>query len=705
MTKMMVDVPETPDPKVDPGTNPGSDREERQVELPMQTRQVRMLPETADGEARRIEVVWSAGAKVRRRDWLTGKRYDETLSLDKAHVDLSRLNGGAPLLNSHGAFDLDKVIGVVERAWIDDGAGQDTGEGRAVVRFSERDGVTAIWNDVEAGILRNISVGYQVRSYEITEEDGKPPLWRAVDWQPMELSAVPVGADANAGFRAADEQTHHCQLITRAPARDKEGSNLMDEHETIERIDDAPEANQLDDGETLVRAGESDRPEPVQADAAPFGNAPVDNAKVAEQAVAAERLRIAGIYDAQDKLGIERTVADGLVARGVSLDEARGMLIDQAADQDNEVETRSQITLGGQDERQTRFSAVESALLHRFEPERYQLSDAAREWRGYSLIELARSFLETEGQRLRGLSRDEIATRALHSTSDFPEILAAVTNKTLRDAYEAAPRTFMPIARRTSASDFKDINRLQLGEAPQLEKVNESGEFKRGTMGEAKERYRVETYGKVMAITRQVIINDDLDAFTRVPSLFGTSAATLESDVVWGIITDNPAMGDGTALFHANHKNLTAAGTALDVANLGKARTAMAKQTGLDGKTILNIRPIMLVVPSSLELTAEQLIAQNLVPAKSADVVPGSIRSLAVIAEPRLDPASGAVPWYLFASPAAIDTIEYAYLDGQDGVFIETRNGFDVDGLEIKARLDFGAKAIDWRGIHKNPGV
>jgi len=693
--KMTVDTLETANPMADHDKNPGSNTEERQVELPMQTRQVRMLSETADREARRIEVVWSTGAKVRRRDWLTGKRYDESLSLDKDHVDLSRLNGGAPLLNSHGAFDLDKVIGVVEKAWIDD-----TGEGRAQVRFSERDGVTAIWNDVETGILRNISVGYQVRSYEITEEDGKPPLWHAVDWQPMELSAVPVGADPNAGFRAADQQTLPCQLITRAPAREKEGISPMDEHETVERTEDAPEATQLDEAESMVRANEPPTPATVQT-----SNDPVENARVAEQAVAAERLRIAGIYDAQGKLGIERAVADGLVARGISLDEARGVLIDQAADQDQQIETRSQITLGGQDERQTRFSAVETALLHRFEPARYELSDAAKEWRGYSLIELARSFLETEGERMRGLSRDEIATRALHSTSDFPEILAAVTNKTLRDAYEAAPRTFMPIARRTSASDFKDIARLQLGEAPQLEKVNESGEFKRGTMGEAKERYRVETYGKVMAITRQVIINDDLDAFTRVPSLFGTSAATLESDVVWGIITDNPAMGDGTALFHANHKNLTAAGTALDVANLGKARTAMAKQTGLDGKTILNIRPIMLVVPSSLELTAEQLIAQNLVPAKSADVVPGSIRSLAVVAEPRLDPASGAVPWYLFASPAAIDTIEYAYLDGQDGVFIETRNGFDVDGLEIKARLDFGAKAIDWRGIHKNPGV
>jgi hypothetical protein len=131
----------------------------------------------------------------------------------------------------------------------------------------------------------------------------------------------------------------------------------------------------------------------------------------------------------------------------------------------------------------------------------------------------------------------------------------------------------------------------------------------------------------------------------------------------------------------------------------------MSLQKGLDGRTVLNIRPAFLVVPPSLELAAEQLIAQTIVPTKASDVVPNSIRSLAVISEPRLEPASGAAPWYLFASPAAIDTIEYAYLEGQEGVFIETRMGFDVDGVEIKARLDFGAKAIDWRGLYRNPGV
>ena len=708
--------------KIDPGT--------RSVNLSMQTRLANMLPDSVDEAARTVEVIWSTGAPVRRRDPMTGDVIVEELSLDRSHVDLSRLNNGAPLLDAHGAWSLEGVIGVVERAWIENG---DVPTGKAIVRFSERDEVEPIWRDVRAGIIRNVSVGYSVRAYEVHEATGEPQTWRAVDWTPAELSAVPIGADPHAGFRSAPSAAQPCRLITRSKHSNTsplplegeitmEGQDLPDTKTPVEEKHSEPEAG-ADKAPTLEqRAVTTEKQEPEQspatdaaidkrlatpADTGPNPDAPpeVDVRAEAQRAVAEERSRTSGIYDTARKLGVDRLKADELVERGVPLDEARTSLIDAVAEQDEQIETRSQITMGGMDERQTRRNAVEAALLHRFDPGRFDLTESAREWRGYSLLELARGFLETDGVRVRGLSRDEIATRALHSTSDFPEILAAVTNKTLRDAYDTAPRTFPAIARRASASDFKDINRLQLGEAPQLEKVSESGEFKRGTMGEAKESYRVETYGKVIGITRQVIINDDLDAFTRVPSLFGTSAATLESDVVWGIITANPNMGDGVALFHGTHKNLAGSGTALDVANLGKARTAMAKQVGLDGKTILNIRPTFLVVPSSLELDAEQIIAQNLVPAKTGDVVPQSIRSLAVIAEPRLDPASGAVPWYLFGSPSAIDTIEYAYLEGQDGVYIETRMGFDVDGVEIKARLDFGAKAIDWRGLHKNPGV
>ena len=672
-------------------------------ELPLQTRMdVRLMPDTAMAETRTIEVVWSTGASVRRRDPWSGRSYEEVLSLDPSHVDLTRLNGGAPLLNTHGAFDLEDVIGVVERAWIAREAGSYVG--RATVRFSDRADVEPIWQDVKGGIIRNVSVGYAVRAYEIREEEGAIPIWTAVDWQPLELSAVPVGADGAAGFRSQPTPTT-CRLLRQAPP-----SNPTDKDIPMTDVTPTPVDAEL--SEPIVEPVPAPIvPEPavrevVQPAAEPVARAlPQEPALKPDQILAQERSRISGIYEAARKLHVDQKLADDLVKRGSSLSEARGLLIDAAALADAAVETRPHVRAGELDATETRRSAVETALLHRFEPGKFRLTDAAREWRGLSLIEMARSFLEAEGTRVKGMGRDEIATRALHTGSDFPQILAGVTNRTLRDAYEAAPRTYQAIARRATVADFKSVQRLQLGEAPQLEKVNEAGEFKRGSIGEAKETYRVETYGKVVGITRQVLINDDLDAFTRVPSLFGTAAATLESDVVWSIFTANLAMADGKTLFHAGHSNLAGTGTVLDVANLAKARTAMSKQTGLDGKTVLNIRPSFLVVPTSLELAAEQLLAQNIVPTRVGDVVPATIRSLTVVSEPRLDPASGAVPWYLVASPAAIDTIEYAFLEGQDGVFIETRMGFDVDGVEIKARLDFGAKAIDWRGLYKNPGV
>lgn len=726
-------------------------REERRLGLQLRA-DVRLMPETVDAEARTVELVWSTGAMVRRRDTWTGKPYDEVLSLEAGHVDLSRLNGGAPLLNTHGAHDLGQVLGVVERAWVE--TSEAGAQGRARVRFSARADVEPIWRDVEAGIIRNVSVGYSVRRFEITEHEGQVPIWRAVDWQPMELSAVPVGADSAAGFRDGGAPEVFCQLeratLPKPSQQNTEADQAVTDQEKDKTMDEqieTPVARRATDHGDASENGGQTRSMPAHAaraaadplhiaaeeqtvagravaaeptatqeqrraigasDVAEAGRAVVDETamrRIAQDAMEGERARISGIQDAARKLGMGEEITADLVRRGVSLDEARGALIDAAAQNDRAVETRPHIRMGGQCEVDTRRAAVEAALLHRHDPGRFELTAAARDWRGLSLIEMARDILASEGVRVRGLSRDELATRALHSTSDFPLILSNVTNKTLRAAYETAPRTFAPIARRTTVADFRDVHRLQLGEAPQLEKVNESGEYKRGTLGEAQEKYRIETFGKVIGITRQVLINDDLDAFTRVPALFGTAAATLESDVVWGVITANAAMADGKTLFHAGHNNLAATGVKLDVAGLAKARTAMSLQKGLDGKTVLNIRPAFLVVPTSLELEAEQLLAQNIVPAKSTDVVPGSLRSLTVISEPRLDPGTGAVPWYLMASPAAIDTIEYAYLEGQEGVAMETRMGFDVDGMEIRARLDFGAKAIDWRGLYKNPGV
>jgi hypothetical protein len=668
------------------------------VALPMQLRRAPILPATVNTETRSVDVVFTTGAAVRRRRWTgwdTSVPFDEILDVSDRAVDLTRLNAGAPALDSHSVWSSHSQVGVVERAWIE---GK---EGKATIRFP-REGLDQaadrMFGLISDGIIRNVSVGYSIERVKVVEPAAKGEVEQRIveRWTPLEVSFVTVPADPRAQVRAADQASFPIEIID--IRMQKEAS--MPENTTV-MAGDVPASNETRQ-QSVGPAALSEPP----ASRMPELSAAPDNEAIATRAREGERDRVSTIYDLAGRLNLERGFAEDLVKRGVTVDESRRLILDQVAARSDETRTfpHVSIPLGGRDERVTRRDAVANALLHRYSPTLFPLEDAARQYRGMTLLELARESLGNAGVNTRGLSRDEVATRALHSTSDFPEILSAVTNKTLRQAYDAYPRTFALFCRQVLATDFKSMHRVQLGEAPQLPEVGESGEFKRGTLGESKESYRVKTYGRVVAITRQVLINDDLDAFTRIPAMYGNSIAQLESDVVWGIITANPAMADGNALLHTTHKNLASTGAALDVASVGAARATMALQTGLDKKTVLNIRPAFLIVPAALELKAEQLVAQNLVPADSAKVVPQSIRTLSPISEPRLDAAS-ATSWYLAASPNQIDTIEYAYLEGQQGAYIETRNGFDVDGVEIKCRLDFGAKAIDWRGLYKNPGA
>jgi hypothetical protein len=157
-------------------------------------------------EKRTVDLVWSTGAAVMRMDFWTGRKWMEELSLDPAHVRMGRMKSGAPLLNAHGSWDLRGQIGVVESASVD---GK---EGTATVRFSDRAEVEPIWRDVQNKIIRNVSVGYNVYRFKtVSKEDAEIKVLRAVDWEPAEISLVPVGADPGAGIRAASLVTE-CEI-------------------------------------------------------------------------------------------------------------------------------------------------------------------------------------------------------------------------------------------------------------------------------------------------------------------------------------------------------------------------------------------------------------------------------------------------------------------------------------------------------------
>ncbi|RON39575.1 hypothetical protein BK664_11495 [Pseudomonas brassicacearum] len=640
---------------------------------------------SVDVEQRTVELTWTTGSKGRRWSWDIGS-YMEELEVSAKALRLDRLNNGAPFLNAHSSYELSDVIGVVEKAWLE---GE---EGRALVRFSQREDVEGIFRDVQDGILRNISVGYAVHRYEVVEEeDDKLPTYRAVDWEPLELSLVPIGFDDGAKIRSA--QT----------ADDYKGQRFN-------TIFEVREANQPLDQPAAVANTTEENPMTEEEKRAAED-------LIRRESADAERKRSLTIRQMAKKVGLGEDVAEDLVARGVSIADASIALIDKAAEKQgkDQPETRnSQATVvGGLDQSviTAKREAMQNALLNRCNPT-IALIEGAREFRGMRLLDLARECVETVGGNARGMLPQEVARAALgcdrtamraagmQTTSDFPILLGGGVTRTLRDAYAQAPQTWRPLGQMTTVPDFRATTRAALGDISALEEVKEHGEYKYGKLEEEGAPIRVTKFGKIIAITWEAVINDDLGALTRIPRAYGLAAAETESNLVWNLILSNPNFTDGTAIFVAGHGNLAASGGAINTTTLGAARAAMRKQKSKAG-AFLNVEPRYLVVGPDKELEAFQFTSSQYVPAKNSDINDGRNTSLVVIVDGRITGNQ----WYLFTEAGLIDTFEYAYLEGEPGVFTETREGFEVDGMEIKARLVFGAAWIDYRGAYKNPGA
>lgn len=688
-------------------------------EIPLQ---VRAAPASSfNAEKRTFEMTWTTGAGVQRMDWWTGARYIEELSMDPAHIRLARFkNGGLPFVDSHQSWETASVLGRAENP-------VQAKEGwRAEVRLSQREDVAPIAQDMADGILRDVSVGYVVHRYQ--KIDPKPgtndlPVWRAIDWEPMEVSLVPVPADAGSHVRSAHPnpdtvRTFPCEWVAPSSNTAAAAANQARKEPTmlLKRLFDL--LTQAAPKKTEGRALESFTEEELvklceeagvlgvrAAPAAPAAPAPAAPAVAgADDVVRAERARIAEIDALAARHGFDAAWRTRMVDGGHGIDAVRAAALEALAARSAAapISGANAVHLVS-DETVNRREHISTALRHRASPAAVQLDEGAKQYRGFTLRELARLLLEQRGIKTAGMGINEIASRAFESTSDLPAILLDAANKSLRAAYETTPRTFTAWAKMSTAPDFKNINRTQLSGAPSLLSVQEGAEIKRGYVTDGKETYALATYGRIIPINRQVIINDDLAAITRLPELAARAAADLQSDTVYSVLTANAALGvDSTALFHANHNNLTASGTAISVTSLGVARALMRKQTGLEGR-LINVLGKYLIVPATQEMLALQYTSQAYIAAKQSDYNP-FVGQFQVVVEPRLD-ANSTTAWYMAADPGQVDTVEYAFLEGQEGVYLESKAGWEVDGMELKVRLDFAAKALDFRGLYKNVGA
>jgi len=671
--------------------------------------QAKWQPQTFDEESRTVRVIAATENPVKVFDLERGF-VDEILLMSGVKVP----DGGrVPLLNSHNRLSVFDCLGSAYEFEAKDGRLE------AVVSFdSTEDGRKAAVK-VKEGHLTDFSVGYQVHEsvwipegekQTIGEKTLEGPLKVVTSWTVKELSLTPIGADEAAKARTKETETD--DPGTDPDPKGKEEVKMNRKlFEVLVARGLSNEASAEEAWEFFRSLSEEDQAEAIREAAGGVKLPEVDLDKIRREAIEEDRKRQMEIREACRVAGFEER-AEEFIEKGLSIDEVRAQLFDlmKLGWKKNEPVGAGRIDVE-QDERDKIRAAAVDGLAVRAGISIEKPSPGYEEFRGKRLLRLAEECLQREGINTRRLSDREIARRALiaGSSSDFPYILSNTAGKVLRAAYEEYPSTYEAWVRIVDAPDFKEMTRLQLSEAPDLELVNENGEYKEGSFGEAKEAYRVYKYGRMFSISWEAIVNDDLGALTRIPRAFGAAARRKINDIVYGILTGNPDMSDGVALFHANHSNLASGGDlgAPSVDTLNAARQAMRTQTGLNG-AILNIMPRFIIVPAALETTTEVVLRSAAYPDTSAAGAPGVINPfqnrLIPVVEARLD-GDSATAWYLAASPDQIDTIEVAFLEGERAPYLEEQEGFEVDGRRYKVRIVFGAKAIDWRGLYKNPGA
>ena len=351
------------------------------------------------------------------------------------------------------------------------------------------------------------------------------------------------------------------------------------------------------------------------------------------------------------------------------------------------------VNVMSEDGRKDMLRAIEDSLVVRLGG---HVKDAHKDmdnYRGASLIDLAKALTgET------GYNNEAIAERAM-VTADFPNLLLGAGNRVLMAEFEIAAATYKTFVTEVDVPDFRENTDITRGGGGRLDKLLESGELKEKQLGEAVEKWSLESYGNKFVMTRKMIINDDLGAFTDMLALFGEMAALTANGLVYDLILKRNdfsayTMNDGVAIFHADHSNLGTSALAADT--LAAGRAAMRKHKGIDGKTALNIAPSFLIVGADLEQTAYELVNSiaKVENDKSSGVANYHQNSVTVIVDAEITSDS----WFLSASRRGV---KVGYLSGTGRRPVLKMNDSTLTKTEFEGVFDIGVVASDYKGLYQ----
>ena len=619
------------------------------VVMQPQTRAFAVKAGSANEAARTVDVIWTTGATVRRFSWEDGE-VDEELTVSGNAVRLERLNAGAPVLDSHLSGQIAAVLGVVESGSVR----LQSGQGLATIRFSERADVEPIWRDVLGGIIRNVSVGYRVHQYEVEKRDGQRPLYRAVDWEPFEISIVSIPADPGAQVRGDGNLSASNQCVLTRRNTQTEGNQTM---------------NQMN-----------------------------------LDPVAVERSRAADITALCRKFNIDAATEGDMIRTGLSTEKAREKILDTLATRDAAVTTRVMAEVGHSwDAGPGLIDKLSDALGARIAA---RSGGAYEPTKGREFVDLSLRGLVDHAAKARGESAFSLSQRSWHSGSDFPLIVAGGLSNSVARGFKQAQPALARVARAVPADDYRTHTAISLTASAMPQLVTEGGEVKGITVNEKGEvAAKPDDYAGLFNVTSQALVNDStaLGIFDQINrKMVEGSVNRFRSVLVAPLLANSGAgqtMRDTVALFHATHGNLAAAAAVISVTSLGIARTAMRRQVDSMG-SILAIEPRYLVVPPEQETLAQQVVA-TLQASTVADVNPFA-GALEVVTEPAL---TSTTAWYLAADPTVADGLTYATLGDMTAPRVEARDGWNVLGTELRLVWAVGAAFVETASWFRNAGA
>ena len=717
-------------------------RKTTKVDLPQLQLRALIVPGSLNEEDRTVDLVIATDAPIVEWDGTRGQYVVRTLDISVDSIRPERLDKGLATLWHHDRHSLRALLGRGCDWWIE------KNELFIKTRItSEHEDADLAWRMLKDGTLTDASCGFRVyASEEIAgdHEDGRIRT-RATDFEIFEATLTSVGEDASGGTRSADSSDLTSCIITRAleaPETDVKpkskttpnqyrhasavttlctdaglaaafAQGLIERSLSPEQASDEIAAHlaSQDGGDQYRHAAEVTT---LCADAgldASFAQGLIERSLNVEQASEEIATHLAAQNDPANyrhaaevttlcaDQGLEASFAQDLITRSLDPEQARSAIADHLASRDNGTHVNNQVRVG-QSDLEKRSLAIGNALAHRVDPSGTELDDGGRHYRGLRMQEIGRELLEQRGINTRGMGTMELAERALHVGSDLANVIGVVARRSLRMAHDNASQSFMRWARQVTLPDFRATERIQFGGLG-LQKLNEKGEIKSGKLADGKTAIKLESFGEKVGYTRQMYVNDDLDALGRIPQMWGYAKARLENSLVYGLITGNAKTGDGKALFDASHKN-TGAGV-IDVTGLSTGRTKMAVHPAFGNDEAMNLQPGFLLVPSALQTVAQQHVASGFVPGSSGEVNPFA-GNLEVISEALLD-ADSALKWYLIVGNGQYDTVEYGYLEGSNGLDLRVKEGFDIDGIELRVTHDFGVALMGHEGIYRSTGA